>query len=102
MLTLTGKFRQSSEMQIGKEGEPKRPFVKLWVEVENERDNGVSDLSIEELLVPADKVQKLPEKGENISIFVRAYARGRDVAYSALAIAYGTISHETPAKPLKA
>jgi hypothetical protein len=102
MLTLTGKFRQSSEMQIGKEGEPKRPFVKLWVEVENERENGVSDLSIEELLVPADKVSKLPQKGENISIFVRAYARGRDVAYSAIALASGTFPHEPSAKLLKA
>lgn len=100
MLTLTGIFRQSSEMQLGKEGEVKRPFVKVWMEVESERDNGVSDLSIEELLIPADKVAKMPKKGENISIDVRSYARGRDVAFSALSMRSEALTPEEPRKPL--
>lgn len=98
MITLTGIFRQSSEMKLGKEGEEKRPFVKVWMEVESERDNGVSDLSIEEILVPQDRVVKLPKKGENISVDVRCYARGRDVAFSGLSVRSVALSPETTLK----
>lgn len=98
MLTLTGIFRQSSEMKLGKEGEEKRPFVKIWMEVESERENGVSDLSIEELLVPADRVGKLPQKGESISVDVRCYARGRDVAFSGISSRSASVTPEAPQK----
>jgi hypothetical protein len=101
MITLTGIFRQSGEMNLGKEGEEKRPFVKVWMEVESPRENGVADLSIEEILVPAENAKKLPKKGENISVDVRCYARGRDVAFSGLSVRSAALYPESPQKALE-
>ena len=93
MLTLTGTLRQSGAITI-----KEKPFVKLWVEHESERDNGVNDLQILELLVPEENAQKLPEKGKNISVDVRCYASGRDVRFSAVAVRSATLTSETPRK----
>lgn len=98
MITLTGTYRQHAEMTLGKDGEAKRPFIKVWMELESERDNGAPDLSIEELLIPAEKVKKFPQKGENISVDVRCYARGRDVAFSALSMRSVALTPETSQK----
>jgi hypothetical protein len=94
MLTLTGTLRQSGEITI-----KEKPFVKLWVEHESERDNGVNDLQILELLVPAENAQKLPEKGKQVSVDVRCYANGREVRFSALAVRSVTLTSETTPKP---
>lgn len=88
-------------MKLGKEGEEKRPYVKVWMEVESERENGVSDLSIEEILIPADRCGKLPQKGENVSVDVRCYAKGRDVAFSGLSLRSAALYPETPQKALE-
>jgi hypothetical protein len=61
-------------------------MLKLWVEHESERDNGPADLRIEEFFVPAEESKSLPKKGDQISVSVRPYANGRNVAYSALGI----------------
>lgn len=96
MLTLTGTLRQSGELTI-----KEKPFVKLWVEHESERENGVNDLQILELLVPAENARKLPKKGENVSVDVRCYASGRDVRFSAVAVRSATLTTETPGKALE-
>jgi hypothetical protein len=85
MITLTGTLRQSGEITFGKEKEA-RKMLKLWVEHESARDNGPADLRIEEFFVPAEEVKLLPQKGEQISVAVRPYANGRNVAYSGLGI----------------
>ena len=82
MITLNGTLRQSGEVKF-KDGEPK---LKLWVEHESPRDNGVNDLKIEELFLPRDESVNLPEKGSEISIVVRPYPSGRGVAFQALRV----------------
>lgn len=95
MLTLTGTLRQSGDITI-----KEKPYRKLWVEHESERENGPSDLQILELLVPADNCPALPSKGEQISVDVRAYSNGRNVAFSALGVRSATLTPSTPGKPL--
>lgn len=87
MLVLTGTLRQFGEVQIG---EDKKSFLKLWLEHETPRDNGPADLKIEELLIPRESVQPGLEKslksGSPLSVVVRAWAKGRDVALSAVKV----------------
>jgi hypothetical protein len=85
MITLTGTLRQSGEVTFGKDKEA-RKMVKLWVEHESPRDNGPSDLKIEEFFLPVEEVKTLPPKGELVSVAVRPYSNGRAVAYSAIAL----------------
>lgn len=82
MITLTGVLRQSGEMTI-----KEKPLVKLWVEHESPRDNGVNDLKIEEFFLDREKAADLPEKGQEISIVVRPYPSGRGVAFQAIRVA---------------
>jgi hypothetical protein len=97
MLTITGTLRQSGELTI-----KEKPFVKLWVECETERENGPADLQILELLVPAtNPPAKIPERGKQVSVDVRAYANGRNVAFSALAIRSAALSPEGNSKRLE-
>jgi len=88
MLTLTGTLRQSGE--IKKKDSDEIGFVKLWVEVEDERD-----LKIHEIMLPPEKVGKLPAKGSPISIDGRMYAAGRDVRFSAVAVRSKALTPET-------
>lgn len=92
MLTLTGTLRQAGEITL-----KEKPYKKLWVEHESPgRDNGPGDLQILELLLPAEACTKLPEKGQPVSVAVRAYAAGRDIKFSALHLA-GDTSKANPA-----
>jgi hypothetical protein len=95
MLTVTGTLRQSGEITI-----KEKPFLKLWVECETPRENGVGDLQIHEFLVPTEAtgMPKLPEKGRPVSVDVRAYAMGRNVAFSALAVRSAALLPERGSK----
>lgn len=93
MLTLTGKLRQSGEITI-----KDKPFQKLWIETLTPRQEGPPDLELHELLIPADSVSSLPQNGNDVSVDVRAYAKGRDVAYAALAARPATPTHKTASK----
>ena len=84
MLTLTGTLRQFGDITIGEE---KKSFLKLWIEHETPRQDGPADLKIEELLIPKSEIGPEAEKlksGSPVSVVVRAYARGRDIAFSAV------------------
>lgn len=90
MLTLTGKLRQYTEVQFADRPERKGgTFLKIWLEHETPRDgDGPGDLKIEELLLPIDAVPA-PERSTlkqdaRISVVVRAWAKGRDVAFQAV------------------
>ena len=90
MLVLTGTLRQFGEVTLGEE---KKPFLKLWVEHETPRQDGPADLKIEELLlersaVDQDTVKSL-KQGTSVSVAVRAWARGRDIAFSAVRLVTG-------------
>lgn len=92
MLTLTGKLRQFTEVQFADRPERKGgTFLKLWLEHETPRDGeGPGDLKIEELLLPVDAVPAAARsslKADSvISVAVRAWARGRDVAFQAVGL----------------
>lgn len=81
MITLQGTLRQSTKVTF--DGVDK---LKLWVEHESPRDNGVSDLKIEELILPIAEEPKLPKQGQSVTVAVRAYASGRDVKFFAVGI----------------
>lgn len=81
MITLNGILRQHGEMKINE-----KPLVKLWVEHETPRENGVADLKIEELFIDQTPGMFIPKKGENINLAVRVYPNGRDVKFQALRI----------------
>jgi len=81
MITLQGILRQSGEMKINE-----KPLVKLWIEHETPRENGVADLKIEELFIDHKPGMFIPKKGETINLQVRAYPSGRDVKFQALGI----------------
>jgi hypothetical protein len=96
MLTLTGTLRQHGELTI-----KEKPFAKLWVEHESERENGVNDLQILELLLPIENVGKLPAKGSPVSVDVRCYAMGRDIRFSAIAVRSVALTPEKTVKALE-
>lgn len=81
MITLNGILRQFGEMKINE-----KPLLKLWIEHETPRENGVADLKIEELFLDLKPGMFVPKKGENINLAVRAYPSGRDVKFQALSI----------------
>lgn len=85
MITLTGTLRQSGKLTF--DGKDR---LKIWIEHETPRDNGVSDLRIEELFLPMEEQAKLPAQGQPVSVIVRPYAVGRDVKFSASALALNT------------
>ena len=84
MIVLTGTLRQSGEMNINE-----KPLLKLWVEHESPRDKGPADLKIEEFFVSPDQAAFLPTAGQQVSLIVRPYARGRDVAFSCVGVYTG-------------
>ncbi len=90
MIILNGTLRQAGQITI-----KDKPVIKLWVEHETARDNGPSDIKIEEFLIDADKCGPLPPKGSPVSIAVRMYAKGRDIIFMALQV----LQHVEP-KPL--
>lgn len=81
MLTLTGVLRQATTNEF--EGKKK---TKLWVEHTSPRENGVDDLKLEELFLDGDLTPSLPRSGSQISVYVRPYAVGKGVKFSAIAL----------------
>lgn len=103
MLTLTGTLRQFGEVTLGKDA-PK-PYLKLWVEHETPRDNGPADLRIDELLIPIEDAPPEPERerllkrGQPVSVVVRAWARGRDLAFQAVRLVSQGPALRRPSEP---
>jgi len=87
MITLTGILRQAGEMTI-----KEKPLTKLWVEHETPRENGASDLKIEELFLEKTAGQILPKQGEKIHLNVRVYPDGRNVKFQVLGILNATLA----------
>lgn len=81
MITLTGTLRQASLNEF--EGKKK---TKLWVEHTSPRENGVDDLKLEELFLEGDVTPALPRSGSPISVYVRPYAVGKGVKFSAISL----------------
>lgn len=84
MITLTGLLRQRSEMEI--KGINK---LKLIVEHEIERNEGDPDIELQTFFLDPSESQKCPQKGENVSLEVRPWTSGRNVAYSAIRLLGG-------------
>ena len=78
MITLTGKLRQLAEMKI-----KEQPKLKLVVEHETARNDGTNDLHLETLFVDPSERQKCPSEGGQVSVSVRPWASGKNVAYAA-------------------
>ena len=81
MIVLTGTLRQTAKMTI-----KERPLVKLWVEHEIPRDGGTADLRLEEFFLEEGNAQLLPKSGSPVSLSVRPYPKGRDVAYQVVGV----------------
>jgi hypothetical protein len=78
MIVLTGKLRQLAEMKI-----KEQPKLKLVVEHETDRNDGTKDLHLETLFVDPTERPKCPPEGSDVSIEVRPWVSGRNVAYAA-------------------
>lgn len=78
MITLTGTLRQLAEMKI-----KEQPKLKLVVEHETDRNDGTKDLHLETLFVDPTDRAKCPPEGSEVSIAVRPWASGKNVAYAA-------------------
>lgn len=81
MLILPGTLRQSLATEY--DGKKK---TKIWLEHTSPRENGVDDLKMEELFIDGDVTPSLPKPGGQVSVYVRAYAVGKGVKYSAIAL----------------
>jgi hypothetical protein len=81
MIVLTGKLRQLAEMKI-----KEQPKLKLVVEHETDRNDGSKDLHLETLFVDPSERQKCPSEGSDVSIEVRPWVSGRNVAYAASSV----------------
>jgi len=86
MLILQGTLRQVGEVSFSKDRPKPESFLKLWVEHETPRDTGPADLAITELLIPKADVPYSPQKGETVSVVVRCYVAGRDLAFKAISL----------------
>lgn len=81
MILLRGKLRQRGELTI--KGTPR---LKLVVEHETPRDTGPPDLNLETLFLEPHHAPQLPDDGSCVTLQVRPYPSGRNVAYAALAV----------------
>lgn len=75
-----GKLRRITQLEINGE---KR--TKLTVEFEIPRDDGQGDIKLGEFFFDPVKAKGLTE-GTDITISVRPWVKGKDVAFSALAV----------------
>lgn len=87
MITLTGILRQSGEVKI-----KEQPKLKLVVEHETARDNGVNDLHLETLFLAPQEAAKLPKQGAWVQVEVRPYPSGRGVAFAAVRLIGGEVA----------
>jgi hypothetical protein len=77
MLTLTGKLRRKADLEI--KGDKR---TKLTLEYEVPRYEGEADLKLQDFFVEPVQASDLKE-GQNVTLSVRAYVSGKDVAFSA-------------------
>ena len=84
MITLTGLIRQRTEMEI-----KGKATLKLIVEHEIPRNEGDPDIALETFFLDPSEASKCPHKGENVSLTVRPWANGRNVAYAAISLLGG-------------
>ena len=94
MITLTGILRQAGEVTF--KDKPAR--LKVVVEHESARDNGLPDLRLETLFLDPQEATKLPRTGEQVHIEVRPYPNGKTVAFAAVQL----VAAAEPAVPLLA
>lgn len=88
MIILSGICRQTGSVEFGEK--EKKKFLKIWVEHETPgQGDRPGDLAIQEFLIPAESIKKQPVKGDTISLSVRCYAKGREVAFQALELLSG-------------
>lgn len=101
MLTLTGTLRQFGNVEYGKE--EKKSYLKLLLEHETPgRPGELPDLRIEQLLIPSAEVGPEADslkRGGEVSVLVRAYVRGREIAYQAVSIISGTSTAQKTKNP---
>ena len=79
MITLSGILRQAGEVTI-----KEKPKLKLVVEHETARDNGVNDLHLETLFLDRQEAARLPKAGQEVHVEVRPYPSGRGIAFAAV------------------
>lgn len=95
MITLTGTLRQFGEVTFADKPDRKGgSFLKLWLEHVTPRDgDGPDDIAIQELLIPMESVpaaEKAALKpGGVVSVVVRVWAKGREVAFQAIRLVSG-------------
>ena len=92
MITLTGTLRQAGEVTF----KDKPPRLKVVVEHETARENGLPDLRLETLFVDPQEAVRLPRTGEPVHIEVRPYPNGKTVAFAAVRL----VTAAEPADPL--
>ena len=80
MITLTGTLRQAGEVQF----KDKPPRLKLVVEHETARENGLPDLRLETLFLDPQEAATLPRTGQQVHVEVRPYPHGKAVAFAAV------------------
>jgi hypothetical protein len=94
MLVLVGKVRQIGDVKT-KDG---KELKKIWLEHESPGwDEGVLDLKIEEFMLGKDDVPATLKEGQEARVEVRAYAKGRDIAYKAISLLGGSFMGSKPA-----
>jgi hypothetical protein len=81
MILLRGKLRQRGKLNI--KGNDR---LKLVVEHETPRESGPPDLNLETLFLEPHWEPQLPADGSFVTVQVRPYPSGRNVAYAALAV----------------
>lgn len=90
MFIIQGTLRQRSQVQFKDDPLPR---LKVWVEHVSERDNGQTDLAIEELFLPVAEESKLPADGAPVQVAVRPYPSGKKVGFFASKIVPMNTSH---------
>jgi hypothetical protein len=60
--------------------------LKLVIEHETPRESGPADLNLETLFLDPHYEASLPSDGATVSVQVRPYPSGRNVAYAAIAL----------------
>lgn len=97
MLTLTGTLRQSGTIKTKDD----KSYAKLWIETETPPENDrPGELQIHEFMFDSAELPKPPAKGSQVSVDVRCYIRGREVAYKALQVRSEPIRPEVTQKAL--
>ena len=95
MITLTGTLRQAGEVTF----KDKPPRLKLVVEHETARENGLPDLRLETLFLDPQEAATLPRTGQPVHVEVRPYPNGKTVAFAAVRLVAAAAE---PADPLAA